>query len=251
MNMRQLCSKEPPICPDCHSMNTVRRGTGTCQELQCCNCGAVNDMLEVVGRGYAERIVPTSPIVSVLTPCPHCEELVDFESDIFCHRCGIDRSVPESPSIHIAHMWKKGSKIREWLEKGHLGPNGASDSVGKFLRTACGPHCETAKVCSQNFREMSLCVVDWRKGLKGSKPDTGLVLVEEGPKRSKKYRKVNHVKTYEETRPPVFFQCAEAGWFSEMINYVTESKGKEQSGNTRDESGAEEISQSSTNYPQS
>ncbi len=250
MKKNQTLTRTPPSCPDCHSIKMESHGLGTSEILLCKSCGVEHEMMEVIAKGYTPYLKPifvehpyqysaAAPMrgVSTWESCPHCGNFTDVFADPICNICNIDRTELEIVSQDLAHLWKDGGKIREYMEKGRFPPKGVT---GQFIREECGPHCMNADVCPQTFEELTRCRKRWM-GEEVKEPKSELLVI--GPS-IKKY------KTYSNTRPTAFFQCAEAGWFSEMIEYVTQDYNRKQSENTGNESGAKEVHKSAADYPQ-
>jgi hypothetical protein len=127
--------------------------------------------------------------------CVHCETPFTSLGDE-CPICDLNQR-RTYPSAEIAFLWKSSSGIRKAMEAERPLLSGHS-SIGKFLRTGCGPHCFMEVNCSQDLHNLISCAR--RAGKIGnSSPIRLQPKLEEGKK-----------------PPQTYFRCSPGGWFASM-----------------------------------
>jgi len=184
-------------------------------------------------------------IRGLITACPHCagvETIKAFGGYEWCTVCWLRPDELDQPSGELARLFKGG--IRKALEKG-IPILHAQKSVGKFVRTECGPHCTFAKNCPQTLGNLARCFNDERNEFGYEPEDSENVgkrkrgKKKKGKKSNKQhYRQQHNRKTYNIGPPTVAFFCARGGLLEKMILHGNTDPDTEQPGNTGSQSGA-------------
>ncbi len=174
-------------------------------------------------------------LVASLSICPHCmtvgKSKVDG-GDEWCSECGLDPNIQEYSAPALAHLWKEGSGIKDFMQR-EVPLMDPARKMGKFLRTMCGPHCSFATACPQTVGNFVICYREENPSVKDCE--------DMSKKRSKKSRRERRrerlaaMENIKKAKQKAFVACAGAGWF-EKVMYV-KSPHPQQAGNTGSGSG--------------
>ena len=236
-------------CPECQVENFFGKDEPLfvfeeSDTVVCTNCGAT---MMISDEAEAEEKEQDS--------CPHCHtvgEVLLIEGRKECQGCGLDPSRMDYGPRDLSRLWKYGTGIRNFMERGMPSPR---TGMFRFLTNYCGPHCNLAKNCPQDTKNFVLCRKEEEQD--PSCPDVVLQLLQigdgdvgrrrgrkrkqkqQGPKQGKKYRKD---KASPKTDVAIL-ECAAHGWWHQR--YMTEQHETEDSQKPEDTgggSGTQEVS---------
>ncbi len=202
----------PEECPECAAENFDGAQMMLFDEggtVVCVSCGAT-----MILREDEEEAPETSVSFSA---CPHCctiGEVRDWGGWERCQACGLDPEREDYGPQDIAHLWKEGTGIRGFMERGI--PKRRTSTMFEFLTGFCGPHCSFAESCPQEIDNFTSCR---REEFKHG--NQGLLQIESmtvSKRRGRNHRKENH-QSREGFTPPskdvAVFECATGGWWDE------------------------------------
>jgi hypothetical protein len=231
--MLELIHSIPDRCVRCQSDNLSGKPLiDDGNTLITCNaCGTWMAIPEQEGEETDEIELGYAEVSASFQTCPHCKNvdaITVYGGEEVCQNCGLDPNKEDYPSEEIAHLWKEGSSIRGFLERGRCRP---TSNIGTFFRKFCGPHCTYAEDCPQDTKQFQTCYSESRNDvLRITSPH--LLQIEDefdmGKRRQKNRRRKQRAAQKEaEQRKTSVFVCRTGGWLERYLRINHETSRKE------------------------
>ncbi len=218
--MLRVIHSIPEYCPDCGSMNLSDGGMFLYQEsntVLCRFCGIFMLLQEDSDDVEEGPEVPAS-----FVSCPHCctvDEIQISEGKEWCNGCGLDPNRTEVPVEELAPLWKQGSGIRDFLERGI--PKSTTGRIYRFVANVCGPHWSFSASCPQAKSNFTTCLQEEIDDANDSDllhiggTDVGKSKRGRGAARKQERERIRKEKR------TVVLRCASSGWYDKRHHNET------------------------------
>lgn len=218
--MLRIIHSIPDECVNCGGPKeklegrTLSKGGETDNLIFCHGCGILMAIQNQEGCADFE-------LAASFVTCPHCKTIDEVQvagGDEWCGGCGLDPSVPDYPTEQLASLWKEGSGIRGFMDRGI--PKTTS-RMYRFLTTFCGPHCLFADDCPQDTGNFSTC-------LKEEAEDNPMLLMGETKvgsqkKKGKRERKLEG-KRIEKEKEKAVVEFSPSGWYAKVVKHYDKAE---------------------------